>query len=312
MKRSNDGEQGGGSRQLLMHGFHVGASSSSAAAVLGEGAPTRKPEGHEYNAFDLFAKLTREGESGGGNDELSKILSHLSVKETRSLATLSHTAKNVMKKFLTHVILPLEGQDDLLLASKHTVKHVEWNGGVGDSPREWLVRFPRIKTLTFGPLFNQPLQEGDVPQGVETLTFGRDFNSSLLHMPDTVKTLKFGYRFNQPLDGISQGVETLTFGTYFDESLLHMPHTVKTLMFGYNFKQSLEGISPVVETLEFGYDFNQPLAHIPHTVKTLTFGSNFHQPLTYLPRTVTHLTVGHYFNHLLPTRPGLTIVRRSY
>ena len=76
--------------------------------------------------------------------------------------------------------------------------------------------------------FNQPLKEGDIPNSVQTLTFGYDFNQPLKEgdIPNSVQTLTFGYRFNQPLNNLPISVKNITFIGISDSSLDSLPNTI--------------------------------------------------------------------------------------
>jgi hypothetical protein len=80
-----------------------------------------------------------------------------------------------------------------------------------------------VTHLTFGPCFNQPLKENDIPKSVTHLTFGHDFNQPLKEndIPNSVTNLRFGYNFNQPLKegDIPNKVIYLNIGNNFNQEL---------------------------------------------------------------------------------------------
>ena len=103
----------------------------------------------------------------------------------------------------------------------------------------------------------------DRPLHLEIITFGRDFNKSLVDVkwPEMLATLRFGEDFNQPLAGI------------------HWPPAVKHLHFGRGFDRSLKGhVLPAgLETLVLGDNFDQDLrfAALPQSLHRLELGLNF-------------------------------------
>ena len=67
---------------------------------------------------------------------------------------------------------------------------------------EELIKSNQIRShLTFGCNFNQPINEGMLPNSLTHLTFGWDFNQSINKgmLPNSLTHLTFGYNFNQPI-----------------------------------------------------------------------------------------------------------------
>jgi hypothetical protein len=96
-----------------------------------------------------------------------------------------------------------------------------------------LDKYYKVRTLTFGDGFNQPVI---IPASVTTLIFGFCFNQPIT-IPASVTTLIFGVYFNQPII-IPTSVTTLTFGIFFDKPIT-IPTSVTTLTFGCNFGQPI-------------------------------------------------------------------------
>ena len=107
-------------------------------------------------------------------------------------------------------------------------------------------------TTAKGPLHN-------MPQTVEHLTLGSEFNDSLenVTLPSSLQTLTFGRKFNQSLAQVTlpSSLQTLTFGWCFNQSLAHvtLPSSLQTLTLGGDFNQSLEHVTlpSSLQTLRF-------------------------------------------------------------
>ena len=73
-----------------------------------------------------------------------------------------------------------------------------------------------LQTLTFGWEFNQSLAGVTLPSGLQSLTFGWEFNQSLagVTLPSSLQTLTFGWKFNQSLADVAfpSDLQTLTIG----------------------------------------------------------------------------------------------------
>ena len=166
-----------------------------------------------------------------------------------------------------------------------------------------------------------------LPETLESLTFGTDFNQGLcdMHMLTRLQSLTFGARFNQSLDRVTlpPSLETLTFGADFNQGLeaVTLPASLQALTLGRGFSHSLEGVTlpPSLETLAFQsgivcywypdqgnivtFGFNNSLERVilPSNLQTLTFGDRFNQSLerVILPSNLQTLTFGDRFNQSL-------------
>ena len=130
----------------------------------------------------------------------------------------------------------------------------------GATTTKYLHHLPEsLEHLTFGNEFNQSLEGVTLPSNLQTLTFGDDFNQSLerVTLPNSLHTLPFE-NWNQSLEGVTlpRSLQTLTFGYWFNHSLegVTLPNSLHTLTFKHCFNQSLEGVT------------------LPSSLQTLTFG----------------------------------------
>lgn len=127
----------------------------------------------------------------------------------------------------------------------------------------------------------EPLEIGDIPNGVVELRFSDNFNFELKEniIPNTVTHLYLGLKYNHPLKPgvIPSSVKYLYFGFYFNQKLKmgDIPNTVKTVGLGGHYNHPLEkGIIPEgVENLYIGSSFNQyiKIGDIPQSIKRIDF-----------------------------------------
>ena len=164
---------------------------------------------------------------------------------------------------------------------------------IGGIDSEMLGRFKNLpeslESLTFGWRFNQSLERVTLPSRLKTLAFGDGFDQSLelVVLPSTLEILTFGHNFNQSLERVT------------------LPSSLQILTFGHKFNQSLEGVTlPIsVESLTFGHCFDQSLQRVtlPSSLQSLTFGDGFNRSLerVTLSSTLQSLTLGDGFNQCL-------------
>ncbi|KAN0027005.1 hypothetical protein ACTFIU_009684 [Dictyostelium citrinum] len=156
-----------------------------------------------------------------------------------------------------------------------------------------------VQSLEFCSHFNnENLNQGSIPSsnsiipyGLESLTFGANFDSELtevlfhqVSIPESVESLTFGISFNRPIiegKGSIPTSEVLSFNFSFNRPLSNniIPHSVTSLTFGHLYDRSIINILPShLETLIFGNQFNQPIPPnvlpynvISSSVKTLEY-----------------------------------------
>lgn len=202
-----------------------------------------------------------------------------------------------VNRYLPSLVTAIHDVSDVnSLASFSSLAQVEF-----DSTLEYLqlALLPRsIKQLTLPSFFDQSINPGDLPDGLETLLSGLDswFNHPFQHgsLPSSLKSLMFDHEsiFNQP---IPPGI---------------LPSSLTSLKLGDQFNQHLDvGCLPdSLITLDLGRQWNRPLTPgvIPQTVTRLVFGENFNQPLVphALPSSLTDLTLGDRFNQTLEHIPS--------
>ena len=89
----------------------------------------------------------------------------------------------------------------------------------------------------------------NLPQTLESLTFGGSFNQSMqgVTLQQSLHSLTFGYGFNHSMKGITlpENLRSLTFGVCFDQGMLGvtLPDSLQSLTFGRQFNQSMQGVT---------------------------------------------------------------------
>ncbi|KAN0015861.1 hypothetical protein ACTFIU_005808 [Dictyostelium citrinum] len=120
--------------------------------------------------------------------------------------------------------------------------------------------------------FNEKIEVGQLPYGLEEISFGGSFNQILLPgvLPSSsLKVVTFGKEFNQQLSigSIPRGVEILNFSndSKFNRSIDTigiLPSTLLHLKFGEHFQSpitKLNVLPPSLKTLQFSKSFNKNL-----------------------------------------------------
>lgn len=112
-----------------------------------------------------------------------------------------------------------------------------------------------------------------IPDSVEEIDFGDNFNQKLTHLPSGVKKITFGFNFNYSigLDDLPDSIEYLEFGYNFNNSINKYPSNLKILKFGRNYSSRLENLPDGLLELEINERFNDKLSNLPTTLEILRF-----------------------------------------
>lgn len=114
-----------------------------------------------------------------------------------------------------------------------------------------------LESLEFGNLFNRALGPGIFPQRLKNLVFGNFFNKPIAKrafqnnipivikfLPNSIESLTFGRNFNQPnLKGsLPKSLKSLTYGTNYNQSIKrgYLPDSLKILKFGPYYNRWME------------------------------------------------------------------------
>ena len=126
-----------------------------------------------------------------------------------------------------------------------------------------------------------PVSQGELALAGVTRIQGSNLTKYLHHLPESLEHLTFGSEFNHSLEGVTlpSSLQSLTFGIAFNQSLegVTLPSSLQSLTFGRAFNQSLEGVTlpSSLQSLTFGHRFNQSLEGVtlPSSLKGFSHGS---------------------------------------
>lgn len=130
-----------------------------------------------------------------------------------------------------------------------------------------------------------------IPNSVEEIVFGDNFNQKLSHLPSKVKKITFGFNFNHLIDygDLPDSIEYLEFTCNFNQAIVKYPSNLKVLKFGENhpamvsdghenFNYKFKNLPTTLEILKFSeysrYSYFGEL-ELPDSIKILQLGKNF-------------------------------------
>lgn len=143
-----------------------------------------------------------------------------------------------------------------------------------------------LRALSFGWMFDRPLESSFLPHTLLELDLGGGFNHQVDHItwPPELLKLRVGDLFNRPIElaTLPTGLQSLVFGDGFNQPIEKMvwPPGLKHLVFGNAFDEPIERTkwaATTLRTLEFGRAFSKPVRDVlwPSTLKELSFGDVF-------------------------------------
>jgi hypothetical protein len=138
---------------------------------------------------------------------------------------------------------------------------------------------PNLKHLEVSNDFDSNINVGDIPSGLETLVFGRNFNREIAPgVLAGIKHIVFGEKydhFTQP-GVLPEGLESLTFGCYYNQRLGNLPSTLRTLILHQNYPNILlPGKLPAqLQILHWG-NFEIYTGSLPVGLQELRLGAHF-------------------------------------
>ncbi|GAM22117.1 hypothetical protein SAMD00019534_052920 [Acytostelium subglobosum LB1] len=154
----------------------------------------------------------------------------LNMSRYQRLAVAAHS------RFLEHRHLVDSDTDDCPSTPNSRLLWVVYRckAGMRIRPSRYFKQVP-ITHLRFAKSFNHPLADRLIPSSVCVLTFGKYFNQPVPRLPQGLTSLTFGRDFNCELTpGLLPSIKTLVFGMSFNKALRHgsLPDSVTRLKFG--------------------------------------------------------------------------------
>ena len=86
---------------------------------------------------------------------------------------------------------------------------------------------------------NNKLYLDQIPNNINRIKFGRNFNEEIFKLPNQIKEIEFGYSFNQSVENLPTSLVTLKFGCNFNHNIDNLPNSIKKLILGYKFNQEV-------------------------------------------------------------------------
>jgi hypothetical protein len=152
--------------------------------------------------------------------------------------------------------------------------------------------------ISISSKFNQPLDEGDLPDSVISLTLGHSFDQPVDHLPRKLQFLKIGDSFTKSVDNLPSTITTLILGGLFNKPVENLPLSLISLTLGYWFNQPVDNLPSGLLYLTVGHTFDKPIDKLPANLQRLTLGKIFNQSLELVPATVTHLQISNSYNYV--------------
>ena len=99
------------------------------------------------------------------------------------------------------------------------------------------------------------------------IVFSDNFNSYIdkKHLPNTLQYIIFGSEFNQIIDNLPQSLKFIKFGWFFSRPLNNVSHSLRYIVVGYCFKNFLPNYVPTYKI------WHTPLCRMRQNIPTINF-----------------------------------------
>jgi hypothetical protein len=132
---------------------------------------------------------------------------------------------------------------------------------------------------------------GVLPDALERLYLGWDYNQPLGPLPPSLKELRFGGAFNQSLGPLPLGLIELCIGDKFCKPLEPLPPRLKTLRTGNAFASRIEAFPETLVKLSLGASYKWPVGPLPPRLEYLSLNSSLEHSLGLCPPTIKRITI---------------------
>lgn len=155
-----------------------------------------------------------------------------------------------------------------------------------------LVWLSNLKKITWGEKFNS---EFELPNCVEYIEFGKEYNKPLNNLPTQLEILLFhsDSNFNQPINNLPNGLKIIYLPSIFSQSLDYLPESLEIIEFyDYsNYNLEINNLPTNLKKISLGKKFSQTLDNLPINLKNLKIGKNFTHSIDNLPDSITELSI---------------------
>ncbi len=135
-----------------------------------------------------------------------------------------------------------------------------------------------------------------IPNSVEEIEFGDNFNQNLDWLPSNIKKIKFGFNFSPGTIEFIDPIEHLEFGYRFNGIVLRYPTELKYLKFGRNFNQNLNNLPEKLINLSINERYRLPINKLPSSLEILEFdySAEYNGDIMCIPDSTHTIILGKY------------------
>lgn len=157
----------------------------------------------------------------------------------------------------------------------------------------------QLTHLTFGPIFNKPIQ---LPDSLTHLIFGYYYNQPV-ELPGSLIDLKFGFHFSHPINLANNSrlaqltqLTHLTLGFYFSHPV-DLPN-IKYLSINCNNLYLIENLPDSLEILVLRQYFDLPLDNLPNSIKHIVLNGSYDLPISSIPLNLKLIECSHKYKYM--------------
>lgn len=160
--------------------------------------------------------------------------------------------------------------------------------------------FEKIKK--FVGFIEEDEPEIGLPEGIEELNLGYDFNKPIDNLPSTITKIKFGKKFNQPIDHLPQNVKKIKFEfqSEFNHPIDNLPQNLEFLELSTSFNYPIDKLPNSLKYLRIGRSFEQELNNLPESLEKLILPNNYTKEITRFPKNLKKIVVSDNYSFHIP------------
>jgi hypothetical protein len=131
---------------------------------------------------------------------------------------------------------------------------------------------PNLVYINFGDKFNQ---EVNLPPNLTHLTIGYCFNQKV-DLPLDIKYLKINCNNKNIIDYLPDSIEELVLGLDFDLELNNLPQSIKKIIFNsYTYNKELNCLPSNIEYIELPKNYDKEIVKYPNKLKTIKCSNTY-------------------------------------
>ena len=143
----------------------------------------------------------------------------------------------------------------------------------GESFNQKVILPENLTQITFGNCFNQKVI---LPENLTHITFGYEFSQEV-NLPEKLKYLMIDCNNLNIINYLPNGLEELILGYNFDLELNNLPNFIKRIIFyiSSNYNKELNNLPNLLEYLELPKKYDKKISNIPNSLKTVKCYQNY-------------------------------------